>query len=116
MNARANVPSGFKNRAKFSINLRSGTFAGGCGCGAEAGVGFGCCFFGDDERKKFSIPPFDGGGFGRGATITGGAGIGGGGARALKCAIMCGSRRTLTVKVNSSFACSILVAPNRRER
>lgn len=81
MNARANVPSGFKKRAKLSVNLRSGAFAGGCG-GSGAGTGLVGCFFGDDERKKLSIPPFDGGGIGRGATTTG-AGMAGRGARAL---------------------------------
>lgn len=110
MNARANMPSCFKKRAKLSVNLRSGAFAGGCS-GSGSGAGLTGCFLGDDERKKLSMPPFDGGEIGRGATTTG-AGMGGGGARALNCAMMCGSRRTLMVKVNSSLVCSILFAHN----
>lgn len=57
-------------------------------------------FFG--ELKKLNLPPLDGGG----VTVRGGAG--GGAAFALNWAVICGSRLTLNVNVNSSLLCSIL--------
>jgi hypothetical protein len=57
----------------------------------------------DDEDEDEEPPGLD---------DTMGGGLGGGGTTALNLAIICGSRRTLRVSVNSSLLCSIL---RRRE-
>jgi len=64
-------------------------------------------FFGDEEKKPRIPLQFVGAwtiGGGRGI----GVGAGGEGASALNWAIICGSRRTLRVKVNSNLLCSML--------
>ena len=88
--ARASVPSGLRYLARFSLNTVGAT---GVGWTTRAG------FFG--EEKKLRMPPLEAGG---------GAGVGGrcAGVLALNCAIMCGSRRTFKVSVNSSLLCSML--------
>ena len=99
MNARARFPSDLRYLARFSS-----TFGGRTGAGA--GDARGDCFavfFG--ELKKWNLD-FVGGGVN---SLGGGAGCRTGCELALIWAIMCGSRLTLKLSVNSSLLCSILV-------
>ena len=84
------MPSGLRYRAKFS----------GKRCADDAGGAGVFSFFLGEDIKKLRMP-LDGAGAG--------AGIGAGECdRALYCAIICGSRLTFSVRVNSSLLCSIL--------
>lgn len=89
INARARVPSGLRYRARLSGN---GLGAIGLGAGFEV-------FLGDDEKKE-RMPLLEDG--------TTGTSGGGAGAMALNIVIIWGSRRILSVSVNSSLLCSIL--------
>ena len=91
-NARASVPSGLRYRARFSS-------IGGV---ENDSVGVRLCFnFFGDPLKMLKTPPLRFVGVG----VRAGSGSG---ASALNWATMCGSRRTLRVRVNSNFECSIL--------
>lgn len=99
-NARARVPSGLTYRAMLS-STGSGVAR------TAAATATLCVFFGlDPTPKNPRTPPRDDDDGGGGCRATGIAA--GGEAFDLACAVICESRRIVSVSVNSSLLCSIL--------